>query len=119
MNNGSSCVNPNVIEPPPNSLESLLNYGCDKIGVFTLGLTMSREQSVLKQSYTEKTNGQNNDDKGMKPTLGSHSISINYCNILMYFRVTNNIFKAPLIVLSKSKSNISEVGMSEFQKGYH
>ena len=51
------------------------------------------------QSYTEKINDQNNDDKAKKPTLGSHSISVNYCNIV-YFRVTNNKFKAVLIVLS-------------------
>ena len=39
---------------------------------------------MLKQRYTEETNGQNN-DKVMKPTLGSHSFSVNYCNILVYF----------------------------------
>ena len=41
-------------------------------------------QPALKQSYTEKTNGQNNNDKTKKP---SHSISVNYCNIFTYFRV--------------------------------
>ena len=61
-------------------------------------------QSALKQSYTEDTNGQNNDDKAKKPTLGSHSISVNYCNILVYFRVTNNKFKAALIVLTEGKT---------------
>ena len=55
---------------------------------------------MLKQSYTEDTNGQNNDDKAKKPTLGSHSISVNYCNILVYFRITHNKFKAALTVLS-------------------
>ena len=59
---------------------------------------ISTSQSALKQSYTEKTNGQNNDDKVKKPTLSSYSISVNYCNIL-YFSVTNNKFKAALIVL--------------------
>ena len=57
-------------------------------------------QSALKQSYTEKTNSQNNDDKAKKPTHGSHSISVNYCNILAYFRVTNYKFKRALIILS-------------------
>ena len=50
-------------------------------------------QSVLKQSYTEETNRQNNNDKAKKPTLDSHSISVNYCNILAYFHVTHNTFK--------------------------
>ena len=36
-----------------------------------------------------------------KPILGSHSISVNYCNILVYFRITNNKFKVALTVLSK------------------
>ena len=45
-------------------------------------------QSALKQSYTEKTNGQNNDDKVKKPTLGSYSV--NYCKILVYFCITHN-----------------------------
>ena len=62
-------------------------------------LDISTSQSVLKQSYTEETNGQNNDDKVKKPTLSSHSISMNYC-ILAYFCVTNNKFKAALTVLS-------------------
>ena len=57
-------------------------------------------QSALKQSYTEETNCQKNDDKIKKPTLGSHSISLNYCNILAYFRITHNRFKAVLTVLS-------------------
>ena len=56
-------------------------------------------QPPLKQSYTEKTNGQNNDNKATKPTHGSHSISVNYCNILAYFRVTDNKFKPALSVL--------------------
>ena len=38
-------------------------------------------QSVLKQKNTEKTNAQNNDDKAKKPTVGSYSISVKYCNI--------------------------------------
>ena len=54
-------------------------------------------QSALKQNYTEDTNGQ---DKAKKPTLGSHSISVNYCNIFAYFRITHNKFKAALTVLS-------------------
>ena len=58
---------------------------------------------MLKQSYTEKTNGQNNDDKAKKPTLGSHSISVNYCNILAYFHVTNNKIKT-LTVLTEGKA---------------
>ena len=33
-------------------------------------------QSVLKQSYTEKTNGKSNEDKVQKPILGSHSIFV-------------------------------------------
>ena len=57
-------------------------------------------QSALKQSYTEDTNSQNNNNKAKKPTLGSHSISVNYCNILAYFRITHNKFKAALTVLS-------------------
>ena len=57
-------------------------------------------QSVWKQSYTEGTNGQNNDDKVKKPTRGSHSISVNYCNIFAYFHITHNKFKAALTVLS-------------------
>ena len=36
----------------------------------------------------------------MKLTVGSHSTSVNYCHILMYFRVTNHKVKAALIVLS-------------------
>ena len=59
-------------------------------------------QSALKQSYSEETNGENNDDKARKPTLGSHSISVNQCNIFAYFRVMNNKFKAVLTVLSCS-----------------
>ena len=57
-------------------------------------------QSALKQSYTEDTNCENNDDKTKKPTLGSLSISVNYCNILAYFHITHNKFKAALTVLS-------------------
>ena len=57
-------------------------------------------QSALKESYTEDANGQNNNDKAKKPTLGSHSISLNYCNILAYFRITHNKFKVALTVLS-------------------
>ena len=57
-------------------------------------------QSAVKQSHAEKTNGQNNVDKAKKPTLGSHSISINYCNIFAYFRITNIKVKATLTVLS-------------------
>ena len=34
-----------------------------------------------------------------KPTLGSHSISVKYCFVLVYFRVTNNKIKAPLTIL--------------------
>ena len=60
-------------------------------------------QSALKQSYTEDTNGQNNDDKIKKPTLGSHSISVNYCNILAYFHIMHNKFKAVLTILSSDK----------------
>ena len=61
---------------------------------------MPTSQSTLKQSYTEDANGQNNDDKAKKHTLGSHLISVNYCNILAYFRITHNKFKATLTVLS-------------------
>ena len=56
--------------------------------------------SAKTKLYRKDYNGQNNDDKAKKPTLGSHSISINYCNILAYFRVMNNKFKAALIILS-------------------
>ena len=67
--------------------------------------------SVLKFKHTyftisaktklyKNANGQNNDDKAKKPTLGSHSISINYCNILAYFCITHNKCKASLTVLS-------------------
>ena len=59
-------------------------------------------QSALKQSYTKKTNGQNYDDKAKKPTLSSHSLSVNYCNILTHFLVTNNKVKVVLIVVSES-----------------
>ena len=61
---------------------------------------VSTLQSALKQSYTEDTNDQNNDDKAKKPTLSSHSISVNYCNILVYFCITHNKFKAALTILS-------------------
>ena len=47
-----------------------------------------------------KKDCQNNDDKSKKPTLSSQSISINYCNIIAYFRVTVNKVIAVLIVLS-------------------
>ena len=53
-------------------------------------------QSALKQSYREKTNDQNNDYKAKKPTLSSHSIFINYCNIIAYFRVTKYKVKVTL-----------------------
>ena len=53
-----------------------------------------------KTKLYRKANGQNNDDKVKKPTLGGNSISVNYCNILAYFCVTNNKFKATLIFLS-------------------
>ena len=57
-------------------------------------------QSALKQSYREKTNGQNNDDKAKKPTLGSHSIFGNYCIIIaLYFRVMKKKVKATLTSL--------------------
>ena len=61
-------------------------------------------QSALKQSqsYTKKTNGQNYDDKAKKPALSSHSLSVNYCNILTHFLVTNNKVKVALIVVSES-----------------
>ena len=55
-------------------------------------------QSVLKQSYTEDTNGQNNDDKTKKPILSSHSISVNYCNIPAYFHITHNKFNRPEVL---------------------
>ena len=61
----------------------------------------------LKQSYTEKTNSQNNDDKVKTLTLGSHSVSVNYCNILVYFCVMNNKVKSALIVLSTKWSDKS------------
>ena len=51
-------------------------------------------------AYTEKNDDQNNDDKVKKPTLSSHSISMKYCNIIVYIPVTNNKVKATLIVLS-------------------
>ena len=58
-------------------------------------------QSVLKQTYTEDSSGQNNDDKVKKPIFGSHAITIvNYCNIFTFFHVTNNKVKAALTVLS-------------------
>ena len=63
-------------------------------------LDIPTSQSALKQSYKEDTNGQNNDDKIKKPILGSHSISVNYFNLLVYFRITHNKFKAALTVLS-------------------
>ena len=57
--------------------------------------------TALKQSNTENTNGQNNNDKVKKPTLGSHSVFVNYCmHIFVYFCITNNKVKATLIVLS-------------------
>ena len=40
------------------------------------------------------------DEKAKKPTLGSHSISVHYVNIVTYFRVTNNKVKAILTILS-------------------
>ena len=61
---------------------------------FVTNSDIPTSQSVLKQSYTEDTNGQNNDDKTKKPTFGSHSIFVNYCNILAYFCITHNKFKA-------------------------
>ena len=68
--------------------------------ISVLNSDIPTSQSALQQSYTKDTNGQNNDDKAKKPTLGSHSISVNYCNILVYFRITHNKFKATLTVLS-------------------
>ena len=53
------------------------------------------------QHYTEDTNGQNNDDKIKKPTLGSHSISINYCNNLEYFRITHKRSEMSVTVLKE------------------
>ena len=56
---------------------------------------------MLKQTYTEDSSGQNNDDKVKKPIFGSHAITIvNYCNIFTFFHVTNNKVKAALTVLS-------------------
>ena len=50
--------------------------------------------------YTqEKAYGQNN-SKHKKFTLGSHSLSVKYCNTFMYFHVTNNEVKVTLTVLS-------------------
>ena len=40
-------------------------------------LDIPTSQSALKRSYSEETNSENNDDKARKPTLGSHSISVN------------------------------------------
>ena len=52
--------------------------------------------SVLKQIYWENTNGQNDDDEVKKTTLGSHSVSVNCCNILTYFYITNNkVMRSP------------------------
>ena len=63
---------------------------------------------MLKQSYTEKTNGQDNDDKIEKSTLGNHLVSVNYCSILMYFHVTNNKVMAALTILSVYQTNIHQ-----------
>ena len=46
-----------------------------------------------------KTNGQNNDDKAKKPTLGSYSIFVNYCNIIAQFHVTKTKVKVVLTSL--------------------
>ena len=63
-------------------------------------------QLALNQSYAEKTNVQNNNDEAKKSTFGSHSISVNYCNIIAYCQVTNNKVKATLTVLGKLAVNI-------------
>ena len=55
---------------------------------------------IAKTSYRENTNAQNNDDKVKKPTLESHSVSINYCNIFAYFHITDNKVKPALIISS-------------------
>ena len=44
--------------------------------IFLPNTDIPTSQSVLKQSYTEKTNGKSNDDKVQKPILGSHSIFV-------------------------------------------
>ena len=48
---------------------------------------------------TGKAYGQNK-SKYKKFTLGSHSLSVKYCNTFMYFHVTNNEVKVTLTVLS-------------------
>ena len=53
-----------------------------------------------------RRDSQNNEDKLKKPTLGSHSISVNYCNILAQFRIMHNKFKATLTILSRCESHL-------------
>ena len=64
-------------------------------------------QSVPKQSYTEETNGQNNNDKSLEvykyaviPFLYTIAISLH-----TYVYVPNNNVKASLTVLSKESTN--------------
>ena len=71
-----------------------------QLSVSVISLLKLRHLDSAKKSYTEETNGQNNDDKAKEPTLSSLLISVNYCNILTYFCVTHNKFKAALTVLS-------------------
>ena len=90
---------------------SVQTYTSLKLGAFLVAVHES-----LKKSYTEKTNGQNNDNKATKPTHGSHSISVNYCNILAYFRVTDNKFKPALSVLSRHFQSCYLLGGVEMYK---
>ena len=62
-------------------------------------------QSALKQSFTEKTNGQDNDDKIKKFTLGNHLV---FGSILLYFHVTNNKVMAVLTILNMYQTNIHQ-----------
>ena len=75
---------------------SFTSVFCSQITLLLVfqNLDIPTSQSALKQSYTEETNGQNNDDKVKKLILGSHSVSANYCNIL-YFRIMNNKLRSP------------------------
>ena len=72
-------------------------------------LDIPTSQSAQKQSSTEETNGQNKNDKAKQPTLSSHSISTNDCNIFADFCITNNKFV---------ENNFYECGSPLFPEGH-
>ena len=62
-------------------------------------LDLSSSQSSIAKTYTIQTNGHNTASKAKKPSLGSHSVSVNcnktfanYSDTFVYFRIMNNTF---------------------------